>query len=206
MSRFNHKNINGNADMEPEFLKTLVVGVIVGLVVLTAGLISMYFLREGKNPFEGIIAVEEIKPENESNTDTVAEEEDINTTEEQEFAGETAALEASDWDAPYAYYEEPIENSFSFEDACFVCIDRTLTGSDIDAIKEYAPANLPETPVQMAINYVYAWYGYHFNTDTIRQYFLKTDWYTDRGRDSDECDSLMNSVQKENLEILKRLR
>lgn len=101
---------------------------------------------------------------------------------------------------------EPEVSRPSFEEACMVIFTKELSEDDIKTIKQTAPDNLPETPVQMAINYLYARHGYHFQTDAIRKYFTSTEWYKDQGRTIEQCEADMDKVEKSNLDKLIKLR
>ncbi|MBP3895512.1 MAG: YARHG domain-containing protein, partial [Mogibacterium sp.] len=135
---------------------------------------------------------------------TEAEDTSVSDAQQQEPQEETA--EAVPAVTPEENTQESAQESMSFEDACMVCIDRRITDEDIDAIYSTAPSGLPETPIQMAINYVYAWHGYHFKTDEIRVYFQNLDWYSDQGKSIDQVNAEMNAVQKDNVKKLVELR
>lgn len=204
-----------------ERMKTILVAAIVGAVVIIAMAISVKFLKEGKNPFGETAAsgktekTEAAREDDEDRTDPGGESAPSDTE-----TGNTVADEAPEeepqkkepqkkepaQETPEETPEESTQGTFTFEDACMVCVDRSITDSDIDAIYSTAPSDLPETPIQMAINYIYAWYGYHFKTDDIREYFLKLDWYTDRGKSIDTVNAEMNAMHKENVKKLVKLR
>ena len=199
-----------------EQMKTVLVAVIVGAVVLIALMISIKFIREGKNPFEETAASGKTET-----TGTVSEDsgEQVYADDGAEPSGteteDTAVSDAQQEEpqqeeaaeaVPETVPEESKQETLTFEDACLVCVDRRISDSDIDAIYSTAPSNLPETPIQMAINYIYAWYGYHFKTDEIREYFLKLDWYTDRGKSIDTVNAEMNAMHKDNVKKLVELR
>ena len=102
--------------------------------------------------------------------------------------------------------EEEKDSNKSFDSTCRALSDRVFSDDEIRKIKEDAPDNLPERPYQMAINYLYAIHGYHFNTDSIRDYFNKQSWYDDKGRDMGACEAEMSSTEKENKKKLETYR
>lgn len=191
-----------------ERMKTALVAAIVGAVVIIAMGISIKFITEGKNPFG-----ETATSGNTAKTEAAREDDEDQTDPGSEPAPSGAVTEdtaADDTQKDEPQKEEPAEESaqgtFSFEDACMVCIEQRISDSDIDAIYRTAPSNLPETPIQMAINYIYAWYGYHFKTDEIREYFQGLDWYTDRGKSIDTVNAEFNSLHRDNVKKLVELR
>ena len=213
-------NFGGGTD---EQMKTVLVAVIVGAVVLIALMISIKFIKDGKNPFgetassgktvttgsASADAGEEAYSGDETESSgTETEDTSVSDAQQQEPQEETAeAVPAvTPEENTQENTQESAQESLSFEDACMVCIDRRITDEDIDAIYSTAPSGLPETPIQMAINYVYAWHGYHFHTDSIRKYFLDTTWYVDEGRSIEQCEARMDSVEKSNLDKLVALR
>ena len=219
MDIFGKKPAGGNntsrGDYQDEKIKTLLVAVIVGVVVLIALMISIKLIREGKNPFDKSAVSADSGGEETSETETdnvtVAEAQQEKAQQEkaqQEKAQQEKAQQekAQQEKAQQEKAQSESTESFGFEEACMVGVSRRLTDDDIDAIYRYAPGNLPETPIQMAINYIYAWHGYHFNTDEIREYFLDTSWYKDKGKTIDECNAEMDSIEKDNVKKLVSLR
>lgn len=213
-------NYGGGPD---EQMKTVLVAVIVGAVVLIALMISIKFIKDGKNPFgetassgktvttgsASADAGEEAYSGDETESSgTETEDTSVSDAQQQEPQEETAeAVPAvTPEENTQENTQESAQESLSFEDACMVCIDRRITDEDIDAIYSTAPSGLPETPIQMAINYVYAWHGYHFKTDEIRAYFQALDWYRDQGKSIDQVNAAMNAVQKDNVKKLVELR
>ena len=194
-----------------EQMKTALVAVIVGAVVLIALMISIKFIREGKNPFGETAASGKTEttgtvPEDSGEQVDAGDGAEPSGTETEDTAVSDAQQEETAEAIPEAIPEESKQETLTFEDACLVCVDRSISDSDIDAIYSTAPSNLPETPIQMAINYIYAWYGYHFKTDEIREYFLQLDWYTDRGKSIDTVNAEMNAMHKDNVKKLVELR
>jgi hypothetical protein len=60
--------------------------------------------------------------------------------------------------------------------------------------------------LQMLINEMYAYHGYHFNDTNLQEYFGEKEWYNDRGNSLDEAKAEMNSVEKKNMELLEHMR
>lgn len=131
---------------------------------------------------------------------------DVEVGEEAETVEHPSADKQDDSNQREEEKRSPEVSKSSFETACMVVFEKELNDNDITNIKQTAPDNLPETPIQMAINYLYARHGYHFQTDTIRKYFISTDWYEDQGKTIEQCEAEMNKIEKHNLDKLVKLR
>ena len=218
---------NGRGSDLGEQLKTLLVAVIVGMVVISTMAVSVNYIREGKNPFEESASAGKTENTQTAREDNKDQEEPGSEAAPSDTGKENTAATGVQKEEPQKeepQKEEPKKEEqqkketqgesaeqkpkgpVTFEDACMVCIDRRITDEDIDAIYRTAPSNLPETPIQMAINYIYAWYGYHFKTDEIREYFQGLDWYTDRGKSIDTVNAEFSSLHRDNVKKLVELR
>ena len=207
-----------------EKIKLYIVAFVVLIVVVSSVLIGVIMTKNGKNPFgkpntiastgddssENMVdfesdEYEESEENNNSDTYTDNQDENSDSLSEDNVYQETYSY---DDDTEYSSEDNKKDDesyNLSYEEACMVVLSRNITDEDIINIKESAPDNLPEEPIQMAINYLYAWNGYHFHTDAIYEYFLETTWYVDEGRTIEECEARMNDIEKANLDKLVAL-
>lgn len=165
------------------------------------------------NPAERNMTVDnsmEIEKQDEENGQTADEEEKAeqeqeddekdNADEEDEtnvwgYQGEWD-LYATDW---IFYYEDVYE----------------LTENDVRYLEqyyedEYWPCNAVNgahrDTLQMLINEIYAYHGYHFNDENMQEYFNDKLWYMDRGNSLDEAKARMNPVERKNIKLLEHMR
>ena len=105
-------------------------------------------------------------------------------------------LYATDW---IFYYEDSYE----------------LTEEDVHYLEQYykyeywpdnATNGAARDTIQMLINEIYAYHGYHFNDVNLQDYFNGKTWYADRGNSLDEAKAEMNTVERKNMDLLEKMR
>ncbi len=184
--------------------KTMIVATIVFLIVVASAIIAYTLIKTDTNPFgetpdEGYPVSSAAYGGDEGNL----HEEDSEYDDEQNADFSEEQLDEMYEDDDEDYQELDVS---SFDEACRISLERELKSEDIDSIYRLDPGNLPETPLQMAINYIYAWHGYHFKTEKIAEYFKSMYWYEDEGRTIEQCEADMNGTEKKNLNKLTAIR
>lgn len=92
----------------------------------------------------------------------------------------------------------------------YICKDsssRELNEEDLEEIKNGDYGELPngKSPVRMAVNEMYAKYGYQFSNEEIQKYFEAKEWYqkiTDRNTNMDQIYDGMTQIEKNNVDFL----
>ena len=94
---------------------------------------------------------------------------------------------------------------------CSFSAERRMTQEDVAGIASESIENLPEgtTPVQMAVNEMYARHGYQFKNQDIQAYFEQKQWYNEipeRNSDMDAVYQGMTEIEKANVDMLSAYR
>ena len=75
--------------------------------------------------------------------------------------------------------------------------------SDSEELDKDYVKNMSDHDLRIAINEMYARYGYHFKNKDLQDYFNSTSWYSDKGiTDQSEIKDVMSELELYNLEIL----
>lgn len=94
---------------------------------------------------------------------------------------------------------------------CSYSSERQITEDDIQKLRSGTYEDLPEGKdvIQMAVNEMYARYGYRFSTKEIQDYFEKRQWYQDIAEKNSDMNAIyenMTEIEKENVDFLSSYR
>ena len=190
--------------------KTMIVAAIVLFIVAVSAITAYILIKTDNNPFgetpdEGYpVSLAAYGEDEEDLYEADSEYDDEQNTDFNEDEPDEMYEEDEEDEDEEEYYQE--SDASSFDEACRISLERELKSEDIDTIYRLDPGNLPETPLQMAINYMYAWHGYHFKTEKIAEYFKSMYWYEDEGKTIEQCEADMNGTEKKNLDKLIAIR
>lgn len=163
---------------------------------------------------QGVIT-EQSEPQNviidQSEPETAVEEEEEAEAEETEpVEEESEENTANIWGYPEAEWDLYATGwIFYYEDVY------PLTETDVYYLEDYyqyeywpcnATTGASRDTLQMLINEMYAYHGYHFNDVNLQDYFNSKTWYTDREYSLDEAVNEMNPIEKKNMKLLEKMR
>lgn len=94
---------------------------------------------------------------------------------------------------------------------CSYSSERRMTEEDIEELRSGTFEGFPEGKdvIQMAVNEMYARYGYQFNNQDIQAYFDKKQWYQDIPEKNPDMNSIyanMTDVERANVDLLSDYR
>lgn len=112
--------------------------------------------------------------------------------------------------------EMPAEEADAAEESddeyiCSYSSERRMTEDDIEELRSKTYEGFPEGKdvIQMAVNEMYARYGYQFNNQDIQAYFDTKQWYQDISEKNPDMNSIyenMTDVERANVDLLSDYR
>lgn len=138
---------------------------------------------------------------------------DENTSNsKEEVTGETGNFFVNE--SGSMYWTDPSENNgeaveFTYDDGNFdpaiAGNDYIVNGSDNHKLTEAEVSGLTKDELRLARNEIYARHGLMFQAQDLQEYFGRQYWYNPSIPSGQFDENILNSYEKENLQLLKRL-
>lgn len=109
----------------------------------------------------------------------------------------------NDEPATTVYEQNNNDQDYSNDDAYDIYNEYILPYSDSEYISESDLTGLSKTEVRLARNEIYARHGRKFKTDSIREYFESTSWYTPQIDPDSFSEAVFNKYEKANIDTIR---